>query len=230
MVIMPSCLGLPMGRLMPQQDQQQLAKLLALHPVWLLENDLDSEHCFTMPPGSRLRDWVDPHRLLVLGSLEAAVGVEAPYAYVLGRHTALAEAFALRGFQLAPLRLQALAQLFSKGEIDEQLGRQRADQHARMQHFYQALQRHLGTQLGFTMPEGGRVVWVQLKQPVPTDRLLAALAGSALLAVPGEQFSVQGRYQHCLALTWAGEHSEGLVEPLYLLAQALELRCGVQLP
>jgi len=71
---------------------------------------------------------------------------------------------------------------------------------------------------------------VQLKQPVPTDRLVAALAGSALLAVPGEQFSVQGRYQRCLALTWAGEHSEGLVEPLYLLAQALELRCGVQLP
>jgi len=228
MMIMPSCLGMPVGQLMSQQEQQQVANLLALHPIWLLENDLDSEHCFAGPPRSRLRDWVDPRWLLVLGSLEAVVGAEAPYAYVLGRHAAVAQAFALRCFQLAPVRQQALAQMLGKGEIDAQLNRQRSELQGRMQQFCQQLQLHLGAQLAFALPEGGQVVWVRLRQPIPSQRITAALHGSALHVVAGEQFSLQGRYHQYLALTWMGEQPEALHEALCLLGQALASRSGLQ--
>lgn len=60
MLVMPSCLGMPQGRLFSAHYQQQLGQLLGQHPVWLLENDLDSEHCYSGPPNTRLRDWVDP--------------------------------------------------------------------------------------------------------------------------------------------------------------------------
>lgn len=229
MVVMPSCLGLPMGRLMSPQDQRQIAHLLALHPVWLLENDLDSEQCFAAPPGSRLRDWVDPRWLLVVGSLEALVGAEAPYAYVLSRHGALAEVFALRAFQLPPVRQQALAQMLGKGEIDEQLGRRRVELRVRMEQLCQHLEACLGGQVTYEMPAGGHVLWLRLLQPVPSDRFVAALSGPALQVLAGSQFSVQGRYQQYLALTWAGDRPEALREAIYRLGQVLELRCGRQL-
>ncbi|PVZ39109.1 GntR family transcriptional regulator [Pseudomonas sp. CC120222-01a] len=221
MMILPSCLGFPVGRLMPQRAQQQIGDLLALHPVWLLENDLDSELCFYTPADSRLRDWVDPRWLLILGSLEAAMGAEAPYAYLLGGHPALADAFNQRAFQLAPMRQQALAQMISSGEMDEHLGRMRVALPGRMAQLCQHLSAVLGGQLVFDMPEGGCALWVRLPPESVGAQAVAATAGSALQVLAGEQFSVHGRYRQFLALTWLGEEPGALIEALEGLARGL---------
>ncbi|NIF27539.1 aminotransferase class I/II-fold pyridoxal phosphate-dependent enzyme [Pantoea sp. Tr-811] len=222
MLVMPSCLGMPTGRLMARQEQQRLARLLAQQPVWLLENDLDSEHCFTTPRCSRLRDWVDPRWLLVLGSLEAAVGAEAPYGYVLSRQLAVAQAFDRRAFQLAPLRQQALAQMLGKGEIDEALTHVREELRGRMALLCQQVAACLGTQAAFSRPEGGQVLWLKLAQPVPCNLHLAEALGPTLQALPGERFSVQGHYRQYLALSWQGGQLQLLVAALQELAVLLK--------
>ncbi|MCE5987454.1 GntR family transcriptional regulator [Pseudomonas sp. LM20] len=226
MLVMPSCLGMPQGRLFSAHYQQQLGQLLGQHPVWLLENDLDSEHCYSGPPNTRLRDWVDPRWLLVMGAFDAAVGGEAPYAYLLGHDAVLARAFAERAFRLAPLRLQALAHMLGKGEIEAQLVRLRTDLHKRMQCLAHALQQQFGQRVALEMPEGGWTLWVRFRQPLSWEGIAEALAGSALHALPGEQFSLQGRYQQYLALAWLGDHPEELQQAVERLAQSLELRCG----
>ncbi|MDV5098913.1 aminotransferase class I/II-fold pyridoxal phosphate-dependent enzyme [Pseudomonas sp. LSJ-87] len=226
MLVMPSCLGMPQGRLVSLHYQQQLGQLLGQHPVWLLENDLDSEHCYSGPPNTRLRDWVDPRWLLVMGAFDAAVGGEAPYAYLLGHDAVLARAFAERAFRLAPLRLQALAHMLGKGEIEAQLVRLRTDLQKRMQCLARELQLQFGQRVVLETPEGGRTLWVRFRQPLPWEGIAAALAGSALHALPGEQFSLQGRYQQCLAMAWLGDHPGELQQAVERLAQVLELRCG----
>lgn len=226
MLIMPSCLGMPQGRLVSAHYQQQLGQLLEHHPVWLLENDLDSEHCYSGPPKSRLRDWVDPHWLLVMGAFEAAVGAEAPYAYVLSHAAVLAEAFARRAFRLAPLRLLALAQMLGKGEIEAHLIQLRTDLQRRMDYLARTLALRFGQRVILEMPDGGLMLWVRFRQPLPWEGIVAALAGSVLHALPGGQFSVQGRYQQYLALVWVGDQPEALQQSVERLAQALELRCG----
>ncbi|MFJ3076008.1 aminotransferase class I/II-fold pyridoxal phosphate-dependent enzyme [Pseudomonas sp. NPDC087029] len=226
MLIMPSCLSLPGGQMISVQDQQQVARMLAGHPVWLLENDLDSERCFSALPAMRLRDRVDQRWLLVLGSLEATVGAEAPYAYVLGRHPVLGEAFARRAYQLPPLRQQALAQMLGKGEIDQHLSRRRVALGQGMRQLCQLLHTQLGGQLAFNLPEGGHGVWVRMLQPVPAQRLESAMAGTALLVLAGSQFSLQGRYQHYLLLTWTGEQLGALPEALGRLGEALAMPGG----
>ncbi|MFJ4454260.1 GntR family transcriptional regulator [Pseudomonas sp. NPDC089392] len=226
MLVMPSCLGMPHGRLVSPHYQQQLGRLLDHHAVWLLENDLDSEHCYTGPPNTRLRDWVDPRWLLVMGSFEAAVGAEAPYAYVLGHDDVLAEGFAERAFRLAPLRLQALAHMLGKGEVETQLERLRSDLQWRMQCLASALRLQFGNLVTLSVPQGGRVLWVRFRQALVWDAIAAAVAGSALHALPGVQFSLQGRYQQYLALAWVGGQPADLQQAVERLARALELRCG----
>ncbi|MGE8468849.1 MAG: GntR family transcriptional regulator [Pseudomonas putida] len=226
MLVMPSCLSTPQGRLMSPQDQQQIGQLLGDYPVWLLENDLDSELCFSGPPTARLRDCVDPRWLLVMGSFDATVGGEAPYAYVMGHHAALAEAFAQRAFQLAPLRLQSLAVMLGKGEIERQSGRLRAELQWRMEFLCRQLKLQLGEQVAFELPDGGWTLWLRPHRPVALEGVVAALSGTALRVVPGGQHGMQVRHQQYLALTWVGEEPDALQQALEKLAQALELRCG----
>jgi DNA-binding transcriptional MocR family regulator len=162
----------------------------------------------------------------MMGSFEAAVGGEAPYAYVLGRHATLTEAFAQRAFQLAPLRLQALALMLGKGEIERQSEKLRAELQWRMECLGQQLRLQLGEQVSFQMPEGGWTLWLRLRRPVPLDGIVAALSGTVLRVVPGGQHSLQVRHQQYLALRWVGEGLDALQQALEKLAQALELRCG----
>jgi len=225
LLVMPSCLGMPQGRLVSMHYQQQLGLLLGQHPVWLLENDLDTELCYNGPPGTRLRDWVDPRRLLVMGAFEATVGAEAPYAYVLSLDGVLAKAFAERAFRLAPLRLLALAHLLAKGDIEAQLVALRSNLQQRTQNLSRALASQFAQRVVVEMPQGGRTLWVRFQQPLAWDAIATALAGSALHALPGEQFSLQGRYRQYLALVWLGDQPGDLQQAVSRLAQALEQRC-----
>jgi DNA-binding transcriptional MocR family regulator len=222
LVVMPAYLSLPTGRLVTELEQRKIAALLAEHPAWLLENDLDSELCFAAPANRRLRDWLEPKGVLVLGSLEAAVGAEAPYAFVLCRHAGVAEKFAQRGFLLPPLRQQALAQLYVKGEVDCHLAPLRREREARMQLLCQQVQLHLGERVGFCMPQGGQALWVRLHQPLASNRAFEVLAGSDLLIVPGDRFSLQGRFHQCLLLVWEGSNEQNLQHALRLLDHVLQ--------
>ncbi|WP_313455277.1 aminotransferase class I/II-fold pyridoxal phosphate-dependent enzyme [Pseudomonas sp.] len=217
LVILPSCLSAPLGRLMARRVHQQIADVLALHAVWLLENDLDSELCFTAPAASRLRDWVDPRSLLVLGSMEAAVGTEAPYAYLLGRAPAVHQAFALRDFQISPLRQQALARLLVAGDIDAQLRLTRLALQQRMEQLCLHLRGALGQQVEYQRPEGGHTLWLRLAQAWSSAAVLAATADSALHAVAGEQYGLPGRYERYVSLRWVGESPQALVQALQKL-------------
>ena len=226
LILLPSCLGMPVGRLLPQQQLRELGRLLEHRPTWLLENDLDSEHCFSTPPARRLRDWVDPQRLLVLGSLDSVIGAEAPYAYVLGRHAQLREAVALRGFVLPPLRQQAVAQLFSRGDVDSHLLHLRGELAARMAQLCHEVARQLADYLAFEPPAGGRVLWCRLYRPVDARRLVSAMAGTALSIAPGDVFSLRGAYQHYVLLAWVGERPSELRQAIGKLGQVLAATAG----
>lgn len=222
---LPSCLAAPPGRRVPAQEQLAVATLLERHGIWLLENDLDSEHCFEEPPEARLRDAVDPGRLLVLGSLEAYAGAEMPYAYLLGQQADLHAAMALRDFRLPPLRQQALARLLAKGQVDGHLRRLREELAARAAILGAQLIDRFGGALAFEAPEGGRGLWVRLAHAVDAQRILALPPVAGLRMIPGECFSLQGRYREHLSLAWEGGDLEQLRRALARLAEILA-RCG----
>ncbi|HGY9626005.1 TPA: aminotransferase class I/II-fold pyridoxal phosphate-dependent enzyme [Pseudomonas putida] len=221
LVVLPSCLAVPLGRRVSLSEQQAVAQLLADHPAWLLENDLDSEHCFGEPPAMHLRDGVDIGRLLVLGSLEATVGAEGPYAYLLCRQRDVEEAIDRRGFLIPPLRQQAIAQIYAKGEVEAWLPRMRSELQASMDHLFLQVESCLGGRLVVARPEGGRVLWGRLRQPVNHGHAQVAVAGTGLTITPGERFSLQGNHMGYVALTWQGAPWEGLAQALHRLDRAL---------
>ncbi|MDF0729533.1 PLP-dependent aminotransferase family protein [Pseudomonas entomophila] len=222
LLLLPSCLASPTGRLLAVHEQRKIEHLLDQHAVWLLENDLDSEHCFAAPPSARLRDGVDPRRLLVLGSLESVVGVEAPYAYLLGRQPSVREAFVRRAFVLPPLRQQAVALLLGRGDVDSQLQALRDMLATRMGQLCREVERRLGDHLIFQRPVGGRALWCRVRHPVDVRQVAVALAGSELAVAPGDLFSLHGHYHQHLLLAWGGDEPAQLQRAIEQLGQVLQ--------
>ncbi|MDO7902206.1 aminotransferase class I/II-fold pyridoxal phosphate-dependent enzyme [Pseudomonas sp. K1(2024)] len=231
LVVMPACLASPPGRWLSPDEQRELARLLGLHGVWLLENDQDSEQCFAGSPASHLRDWVDPRRLLVHGTLEAIVGAEAPIAYLLSPHPEVREAIARRNFRLPPRRVLALARVLSRSDLDSQLEQARSTLRGRMATLCQLMdQHHLGDWLAYAAPQGGYTLWCRLHRSIDIDSLCARLHSPALRVLAGTRFSVQGLFEQSLALSWEGDDAAALGQALADLARALSDLHGADHP
>lgn len=224
MVILPSRLNSPHGSLMAPEQYPAIGDLLTRHGVWLLENDLDGEHCFVARPQVCLRELVDPQRLLVFSSLARTVGAEAPYAYLLSRQCPqqFQRQFLARGFCLPPLRQQAVARLYAKGRIDVHLEQVRLHLRERVSHLYQQMQTCLGDHLHFQMPAGGATIWAQARALLDSRALFQRMLDQGLMIAPGELFSLQGDYRQHLRLGWPAKQAHDLQGGLSLLSEALQ--------
>ena len=116
--------------------------------------------------------------------------------------------------------------MLGKGEIETHLVQQRTDLQRRTQYLAHVLQSQVGQRVVFERPQGGQMLWVSFRQPLAWDDIVAALAGSALHALPGEQFGLPGHYPQHLALIWLRGDPDELQLAVRRLAQALEVRCG----
>lgn len=221
LAMLPSCLASPLGRVMSMTAQRAMAALLDQHRVWVLENDLDSEHCFDGPPVARLRDALDPERLLVLGSLQACVGAEAPYLYVLSDHEPVRQAFIWRDFRLPPLRQHALARLLVKGQVDAHLQVVRRELASRMDALCAEIARQVPGQLAFERPSGGRGLWGRVYQETDVQRVLREFSVKGLHAAPGPMFSARGWHRQYILLAWEGGRLNDLRQAVGLLRQRL---------
>jgi DNA-binding transcriptional MocR family regulator len=94
----------------PLSNQQAIAHLLGCHGTWVLENDCYSE-LHESADAQRLRDCLDPDRLLVFSTFEKFIGAEAPFGILLSRHwrNELQRHFLLRAFRLSPIRQKAVS-------------------------------------------------------------------------------------------------------------------------
>lgn len=223
MVMLPSRLSSPHGSLLPQVQYQAIGNLLSQHGVWLLENDMDTEHCFDARPQACLREFIDPQRLLVFASLARTVGAEAPYAYLLSRHCPqqLQRQFLARGSCLPPLRQQAVARLYTQGRVDIHLERVRLHLRERVTYLYQQMQAYLGDHLHFQMPAGGATIWAQARVLLDSRALFHRLLDQGLVIAPGEWFSLQGDYRHHVRLGWPSRSAQDLHGGLNVLGEAL---------
>lgn len=117
LMLLSSVLSMPRGSLLPLSNQQAVAHLLGRHGTWVLENDCYSE-LHEGNDAQRMRDWLDPDRLVVFSTFEKFVGAEAPFGYVLSRHwrSELQRHFLLRAFRLSPIRQKAIARLLGAAD------------------------------------------------------------------------------------------------------------------
>jgi DNA-binding transcriptional MocR family regulator len=224
LVMVSSGLNMPRGSLAPDDNRQAIARLLAQHGSWVLENDCYGELAFEAGR-PRFRDLLAPERLMVFSSFEKIIGPEAPFGYLLSRHFSaqLQRQFMLRSFRLSPIRQKAIARLYSNGRIDQHLQVLRRLLKERKGQMTQLLRERLGDALHVVEPQGGATVWVRSLRRVNVRRVFQRLLTQDVVIAPGELFSLQGLHAQNLRLshTFGGEYD--LAAALGLLGDALRL-------
>ena len=223
LVVLPSCLSVPGGAVLDSARQRALAAPLALAGVWVLEVDIDSDLCFGTAPDTRLREWIDPARLLVIGSLAHLLGEHVPYGYLLGGGAAVQRAFVRRGYALPPLSLEAAAVVLLRGDVQQYLARLRARLSSQLPALAETLRRRW-PQLAVMPAAGGRHLLCEVRRPVDLGALGLAALGPGLVALAADPFPSQAMRPRCLLLGWQLDSLEGMQAAVDALGEVLALR------
>lgn len=224
LILLSSALSMPHGSLLSVPNRQAIAHLLGCHGTWVLENDCYSE----LDEGidsQRLRDWLDPDRLLVFSTFEKFIGAEAPFGFVLSRHwrSELQRHFLLRAFSVSLIRQKAIARLLGGGRLDQHLSVLRRMLKERRTQLIQLLRERLGDALQVVEPQGGATVWVSSLRPVDMGNVFQRLLKHQIIIAPGELFSLQGLHAQHLRLNSLSHGDHDLANVVGLLGDALRL-------
>jgi DNA-binding transcriptional MocR family regulator len=224
LVLLSAALSMPRGPLRPLSNQQAIAHLLGHHGTWVLENDCYSE-LHEGDDAQRLRDCLDPDRLLVFSTFERFIGAEAPFGFLLSRHwrNELQRHFLLRAFRLSPIRQKAIARLLGGGRLDQHLAILRRMLKERRTHLIDLLRERLGDALQIVEPQGGATVWVRSLRPVNMGYVFERLLRQQIVIAPGELFSLQGLHAHHLRLSPLTHADHDLASVVGLIGDALRL-------
>ncbi|MBV4485037.1 PLP-dependent aminotransferase family protein [Pseudomonas sp. SWRI153] len=227
LILLSSVLSMPLGSGFTQDHQQAIAKMLERYGVWVLENDCYSELA-ERSDSRRLRNWLNPARLLVFSTFEKFIGAEAPFGFVLSRHWRheLQRHFLLRAFRLSPIRQKAIARLLSGGRLDQHLCVLRRMLGERRALLIQVLRERLGDTLQVFEPQGGATVWVRSLRPVDMTNVFQRLLNQQIIVAPGELFSLQGLHADHLRLSALNHGERDLQGVIGLLGDALRLSPG----
>ncbi|KAA8741936.1 PLP-dependent aminotransferase family protein [Pseudomonas koreensis] len=224
LILLSSGLCMPRGTQVPADNRNVIAGLLGEHGTWVLENDCYGE-LGEATGVERLRDQLDPDRLLVFSTFEKFIGIEAPYGYVLSRQWKheMQRHFLMRSFRLSPVRQKAIARLYGNGRVDQHLHVLRRLLKERRTPMIDLLRERLGEALQVVEPQGGATVWVRARRPVDMRDVFQRLLRQQVLIAPGELFSLQGLHRRHLRLNLLDHGESGLGGALERLGEALRL-------
>lgn len=224
LILLSSGLCMPRGTQVPADNRNAIAGLLGEHGTWVLENDCYGE-LGEATGVERLRDQLDPDRLLVFSTFEKFIGIEAPYGYVLSRQWKheMQRHFLMRSFRLSPVRQKAIARLYGNGRVDQHLHVLRRLLKERRTPMIHLLRERLGEALQVVEPQGGATVWVRARRPVDMRDVFQRLLRQQVLIAPGELFSLQGLHRRHLRLNLLDHGESGLGGALERLGEALRL-------
>lgn len=222
LLLMSSIASMAQATLPSLEARRQLADLLHQREIWLLENDCQGELCHEQPV-VRLRELVNPDRLLVFSSLETVMGPEASFGYLLSRHfrAELQRHFLLRAFRLSPTRQKAIARLFRSGRVDQHLPLLRQLIRERMSAMAGLLDEHLDGCREIHVSQVGATIWLRLAEEVDVRQVFERLLGQRIVIAPGELFSLEGGYRQYVRLSGVLDDGDALEQAIKLLAEAV---------
>lgn len=222
MVILSSHVAPLTGRVMAQDQRVRLAQVLNRRKLWVLEDDSQGALCFDRSC-EPLRDLIDPERLLILGAFDKTIGLEAPFGYLLSRHSRPLwhQQMLLRSFRLPPVRQKAIARLYGSGQLDRHLHALRESLKERMGELVRLVDEFLGDAVTVQVPAGGATLWLDCQFHVDMERVFERLLEQRIVIAPGELFSVQGLHSQSFCLSGAADWSQNIESIMLILRNTL---------
>jgi DNA-binding transcriptional MocR family regulator len=222
----------PLGCTMPDEKKLKVMGLLSRYRVPLIEDDISGDIYFG-PKRPTPFMALDRHANTVLycSSFSKTIAPGYRIGWMATKSEALMQsalerklAFTLSG---PPLLQVAFAEFLTSGGYDNHLRRIRRVFEDTIGQMSRAVERSFPGGTKVSRPAGNFVLWLELPKSVQTAALFDEALRNGICFVPGEVFSVSGRFGHCLRLScghgWDERIEKGVLR-LGKLASAAAVR------
>jgi DNA-binding transcriptional MocR family regulator len=214
----------PTGRVLPEQERQDLIKLAKRHRIVIVEDDPYSDLFYGEQPPRALKALDSYGGVVYLGTFSKILfpGLRTGYLAgppVLINRLALEKQFIdLHSNNIA----QWLVTLFlNEGKLAQHLTTVRREYKKRRDTMAKALQRLCANDIEFTVPEGGFYFWCKLRQAGTSQRLLQEAAKNRISFVPSEAFHTMPTLDKEFRLCFTTHNEAVLLESVQRLAKTL---------
>jgi DNA-binding transcriptional MocR family regulator len=222
----------PLGCTMPTENKLKVLALLARHRVPLIEDDIigDIYFGFERPIPFAALDR-NANTIIYCSSFSKTIAPGYRLGWMATKTPAHMQnalerklAFTLSG---PPLLQVAFAEFLCSGGYDNHLRRIRRVFEDTIGQMSRAVERSFPESTKVSRPAGGFVLWLELPKSVQTSALFDEALENGICFVPGDAFSMSGRYGHCLRLScghgWNDRIEKGVMK-LGKLASAAAAR------
>jgi DNA-binding transcriptional MocR family regulator len=218
----------PLGSRMPDDRKKALVELLASHRVPLIEDDVYAELYFgeraALPAKAYDRDGMVMHCSSFSKCL--APGYRVGWVAA-GRFAQQVERLKLMTTLSAAVPSQeAIASYLEQGGYDRHLRKLRAALARQQRLALDTIARHFPEGTRVTRPEGGYFLWLELPPVVDALELHRLALNRNISVAPGQLFSADRRFTHCLRINTGYPDDRKIVAALKTVGQlATSLAC-----
>ncbi|MEM7209359.1 MAG: PLP-dependent aminotransferase family protein [Pseudomonadota bacterium] len=205
----PTC-NSPLGYTMPVENKKTLLNLAAQYDIAIIEDDIYGDLAYHSPRPPSIKSFDTDGRVLFCSSFSKTlapgfrVGWTSP-----GRY--LDQVLYLKYVVTActsTLPQLAIAEFIAQGGYERHVRKMRKQYQLNRDLMTQCVERYFPGDTRITKPEGGFVLWVELKQKIDTVELNDRCLAKGVSIAPGSLFSSSGKYNSCMRLNYSFEPFE----------------------
>lgn len=202
----------PLGYLMPDARKQALVRLLAKHDLPLVENDVYGELHFGEQRPRTAKSYDQDGRVLYCSSFSKSLTPEHHIGWTLpGRYRQAVERLKFLNTVSMPVHPQrAVAEYLQSEGYDFHLRRLRKLLMQRQRIMRSAVMRFFPAGTRCSEPQGGYLLWVTLPEGILALELHALAQAAGISVAPGDMFSTDGAFRHCIRLNYSFPWEDGI--------------------
>lgn len=215
----------PTGRVLPEEERQDLLKLAKRHRMVIVEDDPYSDLFYGERPPRALKALDSYGGVVYLGTFSKILFPGLRTGYLVGPPV-LINRLALEK-QLVDLHSNNIAQwllamFLNEGKLAQHLTTVRREYKKRRDIMAKALRRLCSNDIEFAVPEGGFYFWCKLKHEGTSRQLIQEAAKNRITFVPGQAFHTAPTNDNEFRLCFTNHNEAVLFESVQLLAKTLD--------
>ena len=214
----------PLGSLMPDENKQELVKMLTHHNIPLIEDDLYGNLFFGTVRPKPCKYYDEAGIVMWIGSISKTlapgyrVGWVAPGKF---KDKIIRQKMA-QTVCMPSLYQEVIADFLEHGRYDHHLRNLRSTLYTNSLHFQRTIEDNFPENTKISQPQGGSFLWLELDKSIDTAVLYDTAIQQKIGFAPGRIFTQHDQYHNCMRLNFGLEWKEKVEFDLKRLGQLVK--------
>lgn len=206
------------------ERRMKLLELIRQYRFPVIEDDYDYDFHYSSSPILPLASADHGGNVIYIGSFTKTLATFIRVGYMIAPENFITEASIAR--RLIDIRSdnvleEALAQLFSNGDMQRHLKKSVKLYHERRDHLCQLLEKELSGVVSFRKPAGGMAIWTRFHEQFPLPAIAARASAKGLFMTDGSSYSYGTKNHNAIRFGFASLNEKEMKEAVEIIKQVV---------